>query len=252
MTMSPLQVISPSVSWGLSSSVSGSIMRTLAPGISTPTQPRRRCFQSTVPSVMMGLVSVSPYPSVIGMPMSSKNSNTAREVAAPPAAMLFSRPPSLSRIFESTTLSSTLNCSPSKAPTGLPNSKAWFLLLATESAYFTRACLRGLLWETVFITPSYTLLNSTGTDMIAVGRATPKHSSSISRLGTIALAEPVAVSWCSSQVSPNTCAQGRKAREVCCSSMSDFFQRLLAPCTSEQMFLWDSSTPLGFPVVPEV
>mmetsp|Transcript_2149 Transcript_2149/g.4568 ORF Transcript_2149/g.4568 Transcript_2149/m.4568 type:complete len:228 (+) Transcript_2149:854-1537(+) len=227
-------------------------MRTLQPGISTPTQPRRRCFQSPVPSVTMGLVSVSPYPSMIGMPMSSKNCSTGREVAAPPATTFLSLPPSVARNLDSNSLSSSLNCIPSSRPTGLPNSKAWFLLLATESAYFTRACLRGLLWETVFITPSYTLLNSTGTDMIAVGRATPKHSSSISRLGTIALAEPVAVSWCSSQVSPNTCAQGRKAREVCCSSMSDFFQRLLAPCTSEQMFLWDSSTPLGFPVVPEV
>mmetsp|Transcript_28445 Transcript_28445/g.63011 ORF Transcript_28445/g.63011 Transcript_28445/m.63011 type:complete len:253 (+) Transcript_28445:765-1523(+) len=252
MTMSPLQVISPSVSWGLSSSVSGSIMRTLAPGISTPTQPRRRCFQSTVPSVMMGLVSVSPYPSVIGMPMSSKNSNTAREVAAPPAAMLFSRPPSLSRIFESTTLSSTLNCSPSKAPTGLPNSKAWFLLLATESAYFTRACLRGLLWETPFITPSYTLLSSAGTDMIEVGRATPKHSIINSRLGTMALAEPVAVSWCRSPVSPNTCAQGRKARQVCCSKLLASRQRDFAPCRLAHIFLCESSTPLGLPVVPDV
>mmetsp|Transcript_2148 Transcript_2148/g.4562 ORF Transcript_2148/g.4562 Transcript_2148/m.4562 type:complete len:228 (+) Transcript_2148:854-1537(+) len=227
-------------------------MRTLQPGISTPTQPRRRCFQSPVPSVTMGLVSVSPYPSMIGMPMSSKNCSTGREVAAPPATTFLSLPPSVARNLDSNSLSSSLNCIPSSRPTGLPNSKAWFLLLATVNAYSMRACLRGLLWETPFITPSYTLLSSAGTDMIEVGRATPKHSIINSRLGTMALAEPVAVSWCRSPVSPNTCAQGRKARQVCCSKLLASRQRDFAPCRLAHIFLCESSTPLGLPVVPDV
>jgi hypothetical protein len=35
----------------------------------------------------MGEVSVRPYPSMMGTPMSSKNCSTAKLVAAPPAAM---------------------------------------------------------------------------------------------------------------------------------------------------------------------
>jgi hypothetical protein len=45
--------------------------------------------------------------------------------------------------------------------------------------------------ESTLFTIKLTLLNSTGTEMMQVGRAIIKHSISISRCGTIALALPV-------------------------------------------------------------
>jgi hypothetical protein len=52
---------------------------------------------------MTGEVSVSPYPSRIGMPMSSKNWITFKVVAAPPEPMYCRRPPRASLTFAKTT-----------------------------------------------------------------------------------------------------------------------------------------------------
>ena len=49
----------------------GSIIRKVTPGITTPTQPNRRYFHVLVDIVITGDVSVNPYPSTTGTPISS-------------------------------------------------------------------------------------------------------------------------------------------------------------------------------------
>jgi hypothetical protein len=47
----------------------------------------RQCGENRLPTVTLEAASVSPYPSMIGMPISSKNCRTSKLAAAPPEAI---------------------------------------------------------------------------------------------------------------------------------------------------------------------
>ena len=124
----------------------------------------------------------------------------------------------------------------------------WYLRRAIAKAIIANRFESGDPSLIFFITPSYTLLNSTGTEASTLGWTSCNPSKMCSRFSTMPRQEPTANWVWSSQVCPKICAQGRKPRARV-SGLSACDHRSIMPMMLEHKFSWDNSTPLGLPVM---
>mmetsp|Transcript_60352 Transcript_60352/g.67486 ORF Transcript_60352/g.67486 Transcript_60352/m.67486 type:complete len:217 (+) Transcript_60352:2345-2995(+) len=176
--------------------------------------------------------------------------------AAPPENASCKLPPKRPRIFDKTSLSSTLNFIRSKVLNGdfVPFSDA-ALALPISNAFFINFLRSGGAVSIRLWTPSNTFLYNVGTENKFVGLTSCRSSKIKGTPLQTPMDAPEDMSDHNSHVCPYECAHGKNDRDRSDSlinSLGSSTKLLVAPFTLEQKFSFVNSTPFGLPVVPLV